>query len=62
MLSHNDARTALTSSCDLARVKVTRRDPKTKKPEVWILDCSRRQAMPDFWLRGGDEIEVAQKP
>ena len=35
------AENALTSSSDLAHVKVTRHDSKTKKTNEWILDCSR---------------------
>ncbi|MGA2853418.1 MAG: hypothetical protein ABSE90_04735, partial [Verrucomicrobiota bacterium] len=64
VLSRGKALAALTSSSDLSRVKVTRRDTKTGKTEMWILDCSNRnnQGTPDFWLRGGDVIEVPVKP
>jgi ankyrin repeat protein len=50
----------LLASSDLSRVKVTRRDTKTGKKQVWTLDCSGNNA-PDLWLRDGDVIEVPEK-
>jgi hypothetical protein len=44
LLKGGTARSVLTSSSDLARVKVTRRDPKTNKTSEWILDCSDQQS------------------
>ncbi|MGA2854740.1 MAG: ankyrin repeat domain-containing protein, partial [Verrucomicrobiota bacterium] len=54
VLTSPPAQSVLTSQSDLSRVKVTRRDPKTGKTEMWILDCSNRnnQGTPDLWLRG----------
>lgn len=43
ILKDNLARNVLTSSSDLSRVKVTRRDQKTQKLVEWILDCSEHQ-------------------
>lgn len=64
VLSRDNARAALTSSSDLSRVKVTRRDPETGKTAEWTLDCSNQnnQGVPDLWLRAGDVIEVPLKP
>jgi ankyrin repeat protein len=64
VLGYAIVQATLTSSSDLSRVKVTRRDPKTGKTEEWILDCSNRNnpGTPDLWLRGGDVIEVPGKP
>jgi len=57
------ARNVLTSDSDLSRVKVIRRNPKTKKTETWILDRSRSGSDPsDLWIRGGDVIEVPKLP
>jgi hypothetical protein len=46
----------LTSSPDLARVKVTRRDLKTGKSKAWILACRDFQGVPDLRLRDGDGL------
>src|ERR1035437_2457514 len=43
ILKDNLARNVLTSSSDLSRVKVTRRDQKTQKLVEWVLDCSEHQ-------------------
>ncbi len=51
----------LLASSDLARVKVTRMDPITKKKQEWIVDCSPSQPAPPFWLRSGDIIEVPER-
>jgi hypothetical protein len=52
----------LLSSSDLSRVKVTRRDAATGQGREWILDCSKPESAPAFWLRDGDVIEVPDKP
>jgi ankyrin repeat protein len=56
----------LTSSSDLARVKVTRLDPKTNKAKVIVEDVEpfwnqKRPFWEDLWLRDGDVIEVPDK-
>jgi ankyrin repeat protein len=61
VLNQTEAQKYLLSSSDLARVKVSRHDPKTGKKLEWILDCSGSNA-PDLWLRNGDVIEVPEKP
>ncbi len=48
-------------SSDLARVKVTRRDPATGQQREWEVDCSEASPAPDFWLKDGDRIEVPEK-
>ncbi len=60
VLDRSVARSALFSSSDLGRVKVTRRDAKTGKKQEWVVDCSGGNS-PDFWLRDGDVIEVPEK-
>jgi len=52
----------LLSSSDLSRVKVTRKDATTGQTREWILDCSKPERAPAFWLRDGDVIEVPDKP
>lgn len=47
-------------SSDLSRVKVTRRDPITKKEMEWTLDCTSPNSQ-SLWLRDGDVIEVPEK-
>ena len=68
------AQTVLTSSSDLARVKVIRPGLKTGMANQWILDCSHLSrtttgglfapngGAPDLILRDGDVIEVPEKP
>jgi hypothetical protein len=48
-------------SSDLARVKVTRRDPATGQQREWVVDCSETSPAPDFWLQDGDRVEVPEK-
>jgi ankyrin repeat protein len=51
-------------SSDLARVRLTRTDPATKKFTQWIVDRSPGVAFApqtDLWLRDGDLIEVPDK-
>jgi cytohesin len=49
-------------SSDLARVKVTRRDPATGQTREWVVDCSKGgDSAPNFWLQDGDRIEVPEK-
>lgn len=62
VLNRDNARAALTSSSDLSRVKVTRRDSRTGITNEWILDCRDERGTPDLWLRAGDVIEVPLKP
>ncbi len=62
-LNNSDARTVLRSSSDLSRVKVTRKDPKSGRSVVMILDAtSNPERKEDLWLREGDVIEVPDKP
>jgi len=61
VLAREDVRKALFSSADLKRVKVTRKDVATGKPNEWIMNCSDQQKMPDLWLRDGDVVEVPEK-
>jgi hypothetical protein len=68
-LKSSTAQNVLTSGSDLSRVKVTRRDLKTKKTNEWILDCGQLSPgngypyfnCPDLLLRDGDVIEVPEK-
>jgi ankyrin repeat protein len=68
VLAYYNVRPALTSNSDLTRVRVTRRDPKTQKTMVWILDCqsavtgNNYNSRFDLWVRAGDVIEVPAKP
>jgi len=49
-------------SSDLARVKVTRRDPATGQTREWVVDCSKGgESAPNLWLQDGDRIEVPEK-
>jgi ankyrin repeat protein len=49
-------------SSDLARVKVTRRDPATGQKREWVVDCSKGgDSAPNLWLQDGDRIEVPEK-
>lgn len=52
----------LLSSCDLSRVKVTRRDPATGESREIVVDCSDAAPSPALWLREGDIIQVPEKP
>jgi len=61
VLTRQEVRSALFSSSDLSRLKVTRRDPASGKQHEWIVDCSGGK-YPDLWLRDGDVIEVPDKP
>jgi ankyrin repeat protein len=70
VLLDKPAQTVLTSSSDLAHVKVIRPGLKTGMTKQWILDCShvsrttanglfdRNGGAPDLILRDGDVIEV----
>lgn len=64
-LQHDDlALHALTSNCDLSRVKVTHKNSKTSQTQTWLIDCSDPNRQPketDLWLRDGDVIEVPLK-
>ena len=66
VLKSQAAENVLTSSSDLARVKLTRHDSKTMKTHEWSLDCSGTGTSPawgpELLLRDGDVIEVPQKP
>ncbi len=64
VLSRGTALATLTSSSDLSRVKVMRRDPITRQTATWMVDCRNlnNQGTPDLWLRNGDVIEVPEKP
>ena len=61
VLTQAEARSALFSTSDLSRVKVTRVDAASGKLKEWLLDCSGGNN-PDLWLRDGDVIEVPDKP
>jgi ankyrin repeat protein len=50
------------ASSDLARVKVTRKDPATGEQRDFLVNCSESRSGPDLWLRDGDVIEVPEKP
>ncbi len=58
-LSKMQARSALRSSSDLSRVRVTRKDSVTGKSAMFIVDASNNQKQ--FWLLDGDVIEVPEK-
>ncbi len=63
VLNYSTSRATLTSSSDLSRVKVTRRDPKTGKTEEWTVVCTEAvENTRELWLRAGDVIEVPAKP
>ena len=62
-LNKTEARSALRSSSDLTRVKVTRKTGKTAKPEIFTVDVSDHpQSENMLWLQDGDVIEVREKP
>jgi ankyrin repeat protein len=52
----------LRASSDLSRVKVRRLDPATGQNLEWLFDCATPNAVPTFWLRDGDAVEVPEKP
>ena len=52
----------LRASSDLSRVKVRRLDPATGQNREWLFDCATPNAVPTFWLRDGDAVEVPEKP
>jgi hypothetical protein len=58
-LAKSEARSALRSSSDLARVKVTRKDGKTGKSITLTVDAT--DATESLWLQEGDVIEVPDK-
>ena len=60
ILQRSEVRSALFSSSDLSRVKVTRQKGASTKPNEWIVDCSGGKTH-DLWLRDGDVIEVPDK-
>jgi ankyrin repeat protein len=51
----------LRASSDLSRVKVRRRDSQSGQIYELLFDCSDPHSPPDFWLRNGDEVNVAEK-
>jgi ankyrin repeat protein len=59
-LAKSEARSALRSSSDLSRVKVTRKGNRTGKPIVMTVDAT--DTNDSLWLRDGDVIEVPDKP
>jgi ankyrin repeat protein len=61
VLQRSEIRSALFSSSDLSRVKVTRQAGASTKLREWLVDCSGGNN-PDLWLRDGDVIEVPDKP
>ena len=61
VLTRTEARSALFSTSDLSRVKITRGNASGGQRKEWLLDCSGGNN-PDLWLRDGDVIEVPDKP
>ncbi len=61
VLAQAEARSALFSTSDLSRVRVTRVNAVSGQRKEWLLDCSGGNN-PDLWLRDGDVIEVPDKP
>ncbi len=61
VLAGQAARSALFSTSDLSRVRVTRVNAATGQLREWLLDCSSGNN-PNLWLRDGDVIEVPDKP
>ncbi len=61
VLQRSEVRSALFSSSDLSRLKVTRRDSASGEQQEWIVDCSGGKS-PELLLRDGDVIEVPDKP
>jgi len=59
-LTKMEARSALRSSSDLSRTQVKRKDAKTGKQVVLIVDA--RDVNDSLWLHEGDVIEVPDKP
>ena len=61
-LEKTEARSALRSSSDLSRVKVTRKTGSSAKPEMFTVDVSdKAQTENNLWLQDGDVIEVPEK-
>ena len=61
-LGKTEARSALRSSSDLSRVKVTRKTGNSAKPIVFTVDVSdSAQRNDDLWLQDGDVLEVPEK-
>ncbi len=61
-LGKTEARSALRSSSDLSRVKVTRPSVNAAKPVIFTVDVSENSASADLlWLQDGDVIEVPEK-
>jgi ankyrin repeat protein len=53
ILNQTEAQAVLTSSSDLSRVKVTRRDVRTGKTMEWIVDCAPEKPRGGLGLSGG---------
>jgi ankyrin repeat protein len=53
MLNVNAAQAVLTSSSDLSRVKVTRRDVRTGKNQEWVVDCAPEKSSSNSGLTLG---------
>ena len=61
-LGKTEARSALRSSSDLSRVKVTRKTGSSSRPEIFTVDVSdKAQTENILWLQDGDVIEVPEK-
>lgn len=61
-LGKTEARSALRSSSDLSRVKVTRKTGNAAKPVIFTVDVSDNSRDDALWLQDGDVIEVPDKP
>jgi ankyrin repeat protein len=62
-LSLPAAQSLLLASSDLKHVKVTRKDPVTRKTREFIVDStSNNSSSQDLWLQNGDVLEVPEKP
>lgn len=59
-IAKSEARAALRSSSDLARVQVKRKDAKSGKAMVLTVDAT--DANDSLWLQDGDVIEVPDRP
>jgi ankyrin repeat protein len=59
-LAKSESRSALRSSSDLSRVKVTRKDAKTGQSIALTVDAT--ETNDSLWLHAGDVIEVPVKP
>jgi ankyrin repeat protein len=61
VLGSGEARQALLTSSDLSKVKLTKHDLVSGKPQQWTVDCSNPNKLPEIWLHQGDIIEVPNK-